>query len=69
MHTHQVHLWSALPNPNPNPNPNPHPNPHPSPDQVDLWSAVFYVSEGEPNAPGFPSPHGGHMVVRAATNP
>ena len=33
--------------------------------QVDLWSAVYYVSEGEPNAPGFPSPHGGHMVFRA----
>ena len=33
--------------------------------QVDLWSAVFYVSEGEPNAPGFPSPNGGHMVFRA----
>ena len=37
--------------------------------QVDLWSAVFYVSEGEPNAPGFPSPLGGHMVLRALTNP
>ena len=28
------------------------------------WSAVYFVSEGEPNAPGFPSPLGGHLVFR-----
>ena len=37
--------------------------------QVDLWSAVFYVCEGEPNAPGFPSPCGGHMVFRGGARP
>lgn len=28
------------------------------------WSAVYFVSEGEPNAPGFPSPLGGQLVFR-----
>jgi len=28
------------------------------------WSAVYFVSEGEPNAPGFPNPLGGHLVFR-----
>ena len=37
--------------------------------QVDLWSAVFYVCEGEPNAPGFPSPCGGHMIFRGGARP
>ena len=33
--------------------------------QVDLWSAVYYVNEGEPNAPGFGFEQSGHMIFRA----
>lgn len=31
---------------------------------VDRWSAVYFVSDGEPNAPGFPWPESGHMIFR-----
>ena len=37
--------------------------------QVDLWSAVYYLNDGEPNAPGFASPTSGHMVFRAGSRP
>ena len=36
---------------------------------VHRWSAVYYVHAGEPNAPGFPCPHGGKMVFRAGPHP
>jgi hypothetical protein len=28
------------------------------------WSAVYFVKEGEPNAPGFPNPLGGQLIFR-----
>lgn len=31
---------------------------------VERWSAVYFVSDGEPNAPGFPCPESGHMIFR-----
>mmetsp|Transcript_33033 Transcript_33033/g.107994 ORF Transcript_33033/g.107994 Transcript_33033/m.107994 type:complete len:322 (+) Transcript_33033:121-1086(+) len=31
---------------------------------VERWSAVYFVSDGEPNAPGFPCPESGHMLFR-----
>ena len=37
--------------------------------QVDLWSAVYYVNEGEPNAPGFGFEQSGHMIFRAGPRP
>jgi hypothetical protein len=37
--------------------------------QVDLWSAVYYVNEGEPNAPGFAHEASGHMIFRAGPRP
>jgi len=37
--------------------------------QVDLWSAVYYVSEGEPNAPGSAHPTCGHMIFRGGPRP
>ena len=37
--------------------------------QVDLWSAVYYVCEGEPNAPGFAHPTCGNMIFRCGARP
>ena len=37
--------------------------------QVDLWSAVYYINEGEPNAPGFGNETSGHMIFRAGPRP
>ena len=37
--------------------------------QVDLWSAVYYVNEGEPNAPGSAHPTCGHMLFRCGARP
>jgi len=31
---------------------------------VERWSAVYFVSDGEPNAPGFTCPESGHMLFR-----
>lgn len=31
---------------------------------IDRWSAVYFVSDGEPNAPGFSSPDSGQMIFR-----
>jgi hypothetical protein len=31
---------------------------------VERWSAVYFVCDGEPNAPGFACPESGHMIFR-----
>ena len=36
---------------------------------VERWSAVYFVSDGEPNAPGFPCPESGHMIFRCGPKP
>jgi len=36
---------------------------------VERWSAVYFVSDGEPNAPGFPCPESGHMLFRCGPKP
>lgn len=36
---------------------------------VERWSAVYFVSEGELNAPGFPCPESGHMLFRCGPKP
>ena len=36
---------------------------------VEHWSAVYFVSDGEPNAPGFACPESGHMIFRCGPKP